>query len=889
MAQMDYYRKLADVVLKELNTDFNIGLSDKEATQRIRDYGPNRLETGEVVSPWKILLHNINNIIVYLLLAASILSFIMNDPIEGLAIGVAVLIAILFGFFVELKAQHTVESLQSMIQSKAKVRREGRLIEIDASALVPGDIVFLEEGDAIPADGRLVQSQNFACIESALTGESEAVEKDHHAFYGEEVALGDRANYVYAGTTATRGNAYAVVTVTGMHTEVGKISSLLKETKKEQTPLNKELSKLGKLVILFAAACAILITIIGLATGYDLPFIMHIALILAIAAIPEAMPAVSTITLSRGMNKMARYKALVKSLPAVETLGSTSVICTDKTGTLTENQMTVEKIALVSGAVFDVTGNGYQPTGEIFANGKPVELADHDMLEEFVIAGALCSNATLVEDESGEYAIIGDPTEGALVVLATKINRPRDALSAAGWERIGEIPFNSERKFMVTAYRRHTVVHAFIKGAPDVLLEMALHDQPERESLDQLNNEFASEGLRVLAVGKLTGYDGDGSEESLKSKLDSVCLLGLAGIIDPPRYDVKEAINTCQSAGIQVKMITGDHPKTAAIIAASIGLAHNESVMTGQQLDQLAEEEDEDAGDDRIVETAVFARVSPENKLQIIQALKRQDRIVAMTGDGVNDAPALSGADIGIAMGIRGSEVAKEAADMVLTDDRFSTIIDAIREGRVIFANIRKYVYFLFTCNMVEILTIIFSLVFLYPMPILPLHVLFLNLVVDISPAIAIGFDSAESNVMKQPPRRTQEGLINRKFLFRILLSGFTIAVFSFAVFIVVLKRSGSVPLAQTATFTMMAVAQLLHTFNVRSENDSGFGRSLLKNKMLIGALLFSLSLQLLAVYTPFLNSVLQTVPLAGVEWFIIGAAAILSAAFIYLIKKTVR
>ena len=887
MFHPDYYQKKAKELLDALGTNLETGLEEQAVKQRLEKYGPNKLEACDKASPWEILFHNLNNIIVYLLIAAAAISFIMNDTVEGVAILVAVLIAVFFGFFVELKAQHTVESLQGMIYTTAKVRRGGRLMEIDSADLVPGDIIFLEEGDSISADGRLVESKNYACIESALTGESEAVDKDHRIDFDEEVALGDRTNSVFAGTTVTRGNAYAAVVLTGMKTEVGTISSLLSDTKKEQTPLNKELGRLGKMIILFAAICAVIIIVIGLATGYDLPYILHIALILAIAAIPEAMPAVSTITLSRGMKIMARYKALVKSLPAVETLGSTSVICTDKTGTLTENQMTVEKIALIDGTVFSVTGNGYQPVGDILADGEPVVADDNEMLEAFITSGTLCSNASLVKDESGAYSIIGDPTEGALIVLADKTGYPKDDLHANGWQKIGEIPFDSGKKYMVTAYRHDAKTHAFIKGAPDVLLEMGFHDQPERQHFEQSNKAFATEGLRVLAIGTLADYDGDGSDDSLKKSMDKVRLIGLAGIIDPPRQDVKEAIATCQRAGIKVKMITGDHPKTASVIAQAIGLADHEMVMNGQQLDHLFESQQGDY--DQIAETAVFARVSPENKLQIVKALKSQGNVVAMTGDGVNDAPALNGADIGIAMGIRGTEVAKEAADMVLTDDRFSTIVDAVQEGRVIFTNIRKYVYFLFSCNMVEILTIAFSLVFLYPLPILPLHVLFLNLVIDISPAIAIGFEPAEANVMNQAPRSTNESLIGRKFLIRIVLSGLFMAILSFLVFIFVLGRSESLPLAQTAAFTMMAVTQLTHTFNVRREKHFGLGRSLLKNKVLIGALLLSAGLQLLAVYAPFMNTIFRTVPLGGVEWLVIGAAATISALCVYLVKKFVR
>lgn len=880
----DAYRLDKQTVVEQLNSDAKKGLTREQVEEQRSRYGENLLEAGEKVSALKILLHNINNIIVYLLLAASVVSFLMNDPVEGVAILIAVFIAVFFGFAVELKAQKSVESLQSMIQSTAKVIREGTLSQVKAQDLVPGDLLFLEEGDSITADARLVKTQNFACIESALTGESEAVEKDSEFIAEKDMPLGDRQNVVYMGTAVTRGNAYAVVTSTGMKTQMGKISDMLKGGKKEVTPLNKELGRLGKLLILFAAICAVVVIALGFATGRDLPIIIQLALILAIAAIPEAMPAVATITLARGMNIMAKHRALVKSLPAVETLGSTSVICTDKTGTLTENQMTVKKVCLYNGDDYAVGGTGYQPQGDIVADqdGSPEE---DETLTAFMLSSVLCNNATLAHEED-QYTVIGDPTEGALVVLGEKAGYKKAELEKQGWKRVGEIPFNSKNKYMVTAYSQDNRVRAFIKGAPDVLLERALNDEASKKVLSDTNQALAGQGMRVLAIGEMQDYRGDGDDASLNEALDEVKILGLAGIIDPPRDDVAGAIETCQSAGIKVRMITGDHPKTASIIAEKIGINAYEKTMTGLQIDELAGSEE---FDEKIASIAVFARVSPENKLQIVEALKRQDLTVAMTGDGVNDAPALQGADIGVAMGVRGTEVAKEASDMILTDDRFSTIVDAVREGRVIYANIRKFVHFLFSCNIVEILAVLLSIVFLLPIPISPLHILWLNLVVDIFPAMSMGFESAEQNTMSLPPRGKGQGLIAKQFLLKILTGGGVIGVASFVVFWIALSRDMTLIQAQTATFTMMAVAQLMHIFNVRREKTFGLDKTLIKNKVLIVSLFVSMALQMMVVYVPFFNGVMGTEPLDGFAWMVILIAAVLSTAMVYAVKKVLN
>ena len=878
------YKKNIEEVLIQMETDGHSGLSEETVQKRLREYGKNEIEKSRGVSAWKIFWHNTNNIIVYILMIAAVLSFSMGEIVEGIAVLIALMIAVLTSFFTEYKAQKSVESLQRMIFIHAKVVRGGVLREINASQIVPGDLIYLEEGDSIPADARLIRSSNFACIESALTGESDAVEKDAKALFSEDTGLGDQINMVFAGTAVTRGNAYAVVTDTGMSTEVGRIIVLLDRSIKEKTPLSKEMNKLSKILILVACIAGIAVVIAGFLTGHPIEAIFHTALILAVAAIPEAMPAVSTMTLSRGMRSMADHKALVKHLPAVETLGSTSMICTDKTGTLTENQMTVGKIFLTNNRSYTVDGNGYEPVGTILPDEGGIEAADELLLSKFITASVLCSNATLKKDEQ-EYSVIGDPTEGALIVLGEKIGISKDDLQTRGWVRIGEMPFDSGKKYMITVYENDGT-HAYIKGALDVLLGMSLQSDEEKETLQRTNDLLAEKGMRILGVGRLEGYSGDGSRASIVSYLDRVDILGIVGITDPPRSDVREAVGICQQAGIQVRMITGDHPKTAGIIAQQIGLKYADSVITGKELDQAA---DTPKFAELIKNTAVFARVSPENKMQIVDVLRQEGYVVAMTGDGVNDAPALKSADIGVAMGIRGTEVAKEASDMILTDDRFYTIVDAVREGRIIFSNIKKYVSFLFSCNMVEIITIFLSVSFLMPMPILPLHILFLNLVIDIAPAIALAYEPAEANIMKAPPRGARSGLINKKFLGRILISGAVLGLSSFLIFNFFLNQNTTLNYAQTATFTFMVVAQLLHVLNVRKENGFGLPTIIQENKILVGAVCLSLLMQLLVIYVPFLQQTVGTTPLTAETWVVILLAAVITTSVVYAIKKVMR
>lgn len=873
----------AEDIIEKTDTNVKAGLTSDEAERRLEKYGKNILDQKEGVSALKIFLSNANNIIVYLLLLSSAVSFYMRETIEGLAVIAAILIAVLSGFISEYKAQKSVEALQNMVKTVSKVRRDSTVIEVDSENLAVGDILFIEEGDSITADARIVLEKNFACIESSLTGESESVNKEAD-FTGEsDTPIGDRINMVFSGTAATRGNAYAVITGTGMDTEIGKISDLLDQQEENATPLEEQLDKLGKSMIIFAAIVAVIVTVLGILTGEDIYSMIKIGIILAIAAVPEALPAVSTITLAIGMSTMVKHNALVKSLPAVETLGSTTVICTDKTGTLTENQMTVEDVYLFDELHYKVGGSGYSPEGDFLKEGQPVEIDSEATLREFIKAGVLSSNAT-INEENGEYNVIGDPTEGGMIVLGYKADISREKAENSDEKRIGEIPFSSEEKFMATSYQHSDgSKKLYIKGAPDVLIEMSHLGDADALRLTDLNTVMTKKGMRVIAVAVIDDYTSGGSEEEMREAMKSspIRFLGFAGITDPPREDVKQAIDEAQQAGIRVIMITGDHPKTAQIIAQKIGIMNSEHVLTGREMDKLSDEELAD----KLNEVAVFARVSPENKLQIVRALNVRHEVTAMTGDGVNDAPALNGADIGIAMGIRGTEVAKEASDMILTDDRFSTIVSAVKEGRVIFDNIEKFVYYLFSCNVVEILVVFLSILIGLPMPVLALQILWMNLVVDVLPAMSLAWEKGEGDVMKRKPRDPKQVILTREFLMRILGNGSLIGLGALVAFWYSLSTGDDVVTARTISFSTMAFGQLFHVFNARERKSFGIDKSILKNPFLIASLVISVGFQFTAIYVPFLNHILETAPLSSSAMWLVLAGSAIPTALIQILR----
>lgn len=892
------YRKSAYEMIKELETDLNKGLTSEEVKNRQEEYGPNELEEQETKEWYEILFANLNNIIVYLLAAAAIFSIVLGDYIEAIAIFLAILISVLTGFIVEWKAAQSVDALQEMVLTMVDVLRNGEVTEVDSNQLVPGDIMHLKEGDAIAADGRIIESNNFAAIESALTGEAEAVDKDGEPVFDEEMPLGDRVNMVYSGTASTRGEAKVVVTGIAMDTEVGHVSKMLEDKEDDGTPLDREINRLGKVLITIAVVAAIAVIVVGMLTGQELESLIQMAIILAVAAIPEALPAVQTITLARGMDTMAKQEALVKTLPAVETLGSTSIIATDKTGTLTENQMLVSKVILQDHVIYDISGEGYKPEGVISQDGEELSLpefgetkgfeqaGEHETLARLIAYGTLSSNVELSEaDEDDEYSINGDPTDGALTVLGHKAGLTKNTLGEMGFTRQEELPFDSDKKYMGVIVDG-PIRKLILKGAPDVMAELGNLDEEANNYWKSANESLTKEGMRVITLAEIELENGEEEIEEIIENIDGFPILGMYGIIDPPRQDVKESIELTQGAGIQVKMITGDHPDTAKVIAQEIGLKEAENVMSGQDIDDSVNEDD---FADRLYETGVFARVSPENKLQIVEALRERKEIVAMTGDGVNDAPALNGADIGIAMGVRGTEVAKESSDMILTNDRFSTIVDAVKVGRIIFDNIKKFVSFLFTCNLVEITAIFLTIVFLLPMPVAPLHILYLNLIIDILPAITLSFEPGEEDIMERRPRDSERTLINKYFLLQIGLSGLMIGISAFLIFGYFNGSDVSDAYAQTATFSAMALGQVTHIFNVRHPKGFGLDKSILKNKALIAALFASFALLLVAVYVPFMQNIMGTEALNLMTWGILAGTVAVVTGINHGIKKLIQ
>ncbi|GAB6137584.1 cation-translocating P-type ATPase [Halanaerobaculum tunisiense] len=881
------YQQSMQEIITEFETDEEAGLSASQAKKRLEDYGPNQLKEEAGISIGEILIEQFKNIIVILLLVAAGISFVIGDVIEAVAVLAVIILNAIFGFVTEYKAEKSVAALKEMVTTKAKVIRDGSLTEIEADQVVPGDLLVLEEGDRITADGRLVTADNLSIAEAALTGESEAVTKQVEKLAA-ETPLAERSNMVFMGTAVTRGNGMAVVTGTGTDTEMGQISNLLQETESEETPLEKRLDQMGKSLIVLTLIIAALVSVVGIFIGREVVEMVKTGIALAIAAVPEGLPAVATIALAIGMKKMAQYNALVKKLPAVETLGSTTVICTDKTGTLTENQMTVKTIYLADKLV-TVTGTGYQPEGEFEVDQETIDPQSDARLSLFLKSATLCSNAVINEEDS-LWSVVGDPTEGALVTAAQKAGFQRQQLEQeTGYEKLEEVPFSSEEKYMAVAYQTPEEDNlTIVKGAPGVILDLcdridtaAGTEELAETKLQQLkeqNQKLAQKGLRVLAVA----YQRNEQDSKLESTLQSgLVFLGFAGMVDPPRPDVQGAISEAQEAGIRPIMITGDQSDTAQAIGEQVGITSQEEVISGQQIEESSTAELAE----QVKINSVFARVSPENKLDIVDALNEEDQITAMTGDGVNDAPALKKADIGVAMGQRGTAVAKEAADMVLLDDNFATIVKAVKQGRVIFDNIKKFIYFLFSCNLSEILFILLGILLQIPMPLLALQILWLNLVTDVFPALVLAWETPEEGVMTNPPRDPGESILTADFKQKIGLHGLIISLGPLATYLYALNLDLALPVSRTIGFVTLALVQLFHVFNARRKQGTGFDATLFANPYLWGAIALTILLQLLAVYLPFLQQILDTAPLDFEMWLLVLIGSVLPVMVIQSIN----
>lgn len=850
---MGYHNKSVEETLLDFNTDPLKGLDIEEVKNRRNKYGENSLEEKESKTVLNMIIDQFKDILIIILIIAAIISIALGEIIDGAFIIIIVILNAVLGVIQENKASNALKALQEMAAPASKVLRDGKLQKIASSQLVPGDIVVLEAGDYVPADIRLIESVNLKIEEAALTGESVSVEKQWDVIVDEDLALGDRGNMAFMSTIVTYGRGKGIVTETGMKTEIGNIATMLNEVKAEPTPLQKKLAQFGKILGIICLTVCVIIFIMGILRNEDLLEIFMTAVSLAVAAIPEGLPAVVTVVLALGMQRMVKKNAIVKKLEAVETLGSTTVICTDKTGTLTQNKMVVTKVFDGSN-IWDVSGAGYSTIGQLICEKGE---CTSDTIERIMQVSVLCNDAKLIKEKE---EIIGDPTEGALVVLGAKGGYPQDELNK-NYPRIDEYPFDSERKLMSTIHKRKTDYIMYTKGAPDVILskcskisvngEIKPLTNEYIEKINKANNKFANKALRVLGFANKIVSEGT----DIKQEENDLVFLGLTGMIDPPREEAKEAVKLCKRAGIRVVMITGDHKITASAIARDIGIIDDQlEAMSGSEIDNYSEEEFKE----KVKNINVFARVSPEHKVKIVRAIRSNGDIAAMTGDGVNDAPALKQADIGIAMGITGTDVAKEAADMVLTDDNFASIVDAVEEGRVIFNNIRKFVGFLLSCNFGELLLIFLSMLLGWGSPLVPVQILWINLITDSFPAFALGIEAKEKGVMDQKPRPPDEPIADKKMIVSIAFQSAALAAAGLISFWVG-SRSGDRLTGQTYCFITVIIGELLRAYSARSETSFLFKVKVFSNKYLNYSILLAGILLFTVVYVPFLQPIFKT------------------------------
>ena len=884
MEQKSWHTIASDELFQTLNVDFESGLSEPEAAARKTQYGPNELTESGGVSPIRLLVAQFTNTMVLILIAAALVSGFLGKVTETAAIAAIVILFALLGFFQEYRAEQAMAALKRLAVPLVRVRRGGQLKELSAKELVPGDVVLLEAGNAIPADLRLVESVNLRIQEAALTGESEPVEKHDEPLPREDVALGDRVNMAYMGTVVTYGRGTAVVTGTGMNTELGKIATLLQSVESGLTPLQQRLDQVGKQLAIGGVIVAILVMLIGLLRGETVEEMFLTAVSVAVAVVPEGLPAVVTVTLALGAQRMLRRRALIRKLPAVETLGSVTTICSDKTGTLTENRMTVTVID-VAGHFLELQGTARHPasslrlpeTGVDFLTNQPPEIG------LALAAGALCNDASLRPDpETGRFLALGDPTEGALLVAASQVKRRKSELETIV-PRVAELPFDADRKRMTTVHRlpedltqlpaalrgladAPTPFVSFTKGAVDGLLPLCPQiwlngtavplDDQWLARIEAANTEMAQNGMRVLGLAMHWQPDEKPEENNL-------IFIGLTGMIDPPRPEVKEAVATCKSAGIRPMMITGDHPLTARFIAHDLGITENMRVKTGQDLSQMSPEELAEV----VNEVSVYARVTPEHKLRIVEALQNQGQVVAMTGDGVNDSPALRKADIGIAMGITGTDVSKEASEMVLLDDNFATIVSSVEEGRSIYDNIRRFVKFSIAGNVGKVLVMLLAPFVGINVALLPLQLLWLNLLTDGLLGLGLGVEPAEPNTMKRPPRSPQESLFSGGLTRHVIWVGLVIGLVALSVGVWYHNPANPANTRwQTMIFTALAFMQMGQALASRSTQESILTLGLGTNRVLLGLVMVTAVLQLLVIYTPALDQFFQVTPLSALE-----------------------
>lgn len=884
---MDYLGQKNEIV-KKLDSDSLRGLSKDLAAKRLEENGPNKIESKKKKSLGKKIAEQIIDPMVILLIVASIVSAFTGDTVECFIIIAIVIINAIMSIIQEGRAEDSVEALQKMSSPEASVIRDGKKIKVKAEELVVGDIVVIETGDIVPADMRLLESSNLQIDESSLTGESVAAEKNSEVIYDSEVGIGDRENFAFSSTIVTYGHGKGIVTQTGSDSEMGKIASSLHQVEDKDTPLQKQLNKLSKLLAILVVVVCIIVFIVGyFRTGDSLLNNLMVAVSLAVAAIPEGLTAVVTIVLSIGMNRMADRKAIVKSLVSVETLGATTAICSDKTGTLTQNEMTITKI-WTNEKEYEVEGSGYEPKGQIKLDDEKIE--DEENIKLLMTISTLCNDADLTR-EGDQYKIIGDPTEGAMLTFSEKWGIVQEDLEEKH-PRIEEIPFDSDRKMMTTFHNIEENYKSMTKGAPDIIISNSskillngeivdFTEDLKKKAMDE-NKNLAKQALRVMAYA-FREFDSIKNEDLTSENIErEMVFVGLTGMIDPPRPEAKKAVSECRSSGIDVIMITGDYLETAFAIARDLGIADSkDQAIEGKELNNMSDEEIRKIAKEK----RVFARVSPQNKVQLVNALQENGEIVAMTGDGVNDAPAIKNADIGISMGITGTDVAKDTANMILVDDNFATIVNAVEEGRIIFSNIRKFVSFLLSCNIAEVLIVFLSILFGLPSPLTPIQLLWLNLVTDAFPALALGVEPGEKDIMEREPRDPKESIISGDLKNSLIVQSLAITFSVLMSYIIGLKLifPGNIEGAHTMVFATLITSELLRAFSVRSTKYTLKELGIGSNKQLIKANILSFALLLLVMYVGPLRFLFE-LELITWQWIII-----LALAFIPLILGEVH
>jgi len=869
-------------------TDLTHGLSAAEAEERLRQYGPNVLQEERGLPAWRQFLEQFTDFIVLVLIAAALVSALLGEQVDAVAILVIVVLNALLGFIQEYRAEQAIHALRKMTAPSARVLRDGTVQTIDSRDVVPGDLLILQAGDLVAADARLLETHSLRVDESAFTGESGPIKKDAHAHVPEDAHIGDRRNTVFSSTLVAYGKGKAIVTATGMETELGKITGLVQSIRRESTPLQRRLEEVGRWLVYATLVIVAVVFVAGWMRGNSVLEMFLVAVTLAVAAVPEGLAAVVTIALALGVRRMVRRHALVRRLPSVETLGAATVICTDKTGTLTQNAMTVREL-VVGTEQFQITGVGYTPDGSIEQDGRHVTDLPDGVRQALTVA-VLCNSAQLRMSSNGEteasWSVTGSPTEAALLVAAMKGHIGREELEQ-DFQFLLEIPFDSERKRMSTVWRGPDGrLRAYVKGAPDVILDLCDAEADvtgkvrplspaRRDAIRTENERLSQQAMRVLAVAyreippewgdDLTEEDMDGRADELERELT---FAGLFAISDPLRPEARPSVEACQTAGIRVVMITGDHKETAIAIARELDiLGPGHHVITGRELDALSDE----ALQEEVEDIRVYARVSPAHKLRIVRAWKVRGHVVAMTGDGVNDAPALKEAQIGVAMGLAGTDVAKEAADMVLTDDNFASIVAAIEEGRVIFDNIRRFIHYLLSCNIGEVLAMFVATLVGMPLPLVPIQILWINLATDSLPALALGVEQAEPGIMRRAPRPADEEVITRSMVLVMSLQGIVVAAVTLAAFMISLYLWGeSVREARVMAFSASVVAQNVHAFNLRSNRISLFSLGLFSNPALVASFIIMVISELVIIYVPFFQPFLQTLPVTLSDWGVI-------------------